>query len=94
MNRKGASFSFGCSWSVYYNGCKFARSHVPRKFKLRDQSFEGVIESKFQALGQHLSPLYKQMAPLSYGAQVSSTQLACFILLYILVLIRYFSSSN
>lgn len=71
MNRKGASFSFGCSWSVYYNGCKFARSHVPRKFRLRDESFEGVMESKFQALGQHLAPLYKQMAPMSYGGQVS-----------------------
>ena len=70
MNRKGASFSFGCSWSVYYNGCKFARSHIPRKFKLREESFEGVMESKFQALGQHLAPLYKQMAPMSYGAQV------------------------
>lgn len=72
MNRKGASFSFGCSWSVYYNGCKFARSHVPRKFKLRDESFEGVMESKFQALGQHLAPLYQQIAPMSYGGQVSA----------------------
>ncbi|XP_057664950.1 methylcytosine dioxygenase TET isoform X1 [Diorhabda carinulata] len=72
----GASYTFGCSWSMYYNGCKFTRSKEVRKFRLTDKHEEAIIEDKLQNLADHISPIYRSLAPQSFENQIRYENIA------------------
>ena len=67
MNYNGASYTFGCSWTMYHNICKFCRSTEVHKFKLTDESAEGDLAHICEELTNSVAPVYKMLAPDSFN---------------------------
>ena len=63
MAFNGASYTFGCSWTMYHNICKFCRSSEVHKFKLSDYSAEGDLEKICEELTDEVTPVYFKLAP-------------------------------
>ena len=64
----GASFSFGCSWSYFYNRCKYSKSrpNKVRKFKLSNDIAEGELANICEELTNCVAPVYSMLAPESF----------------------------
>ena len=62
----GASYSFGCSWSHFTNGCKFNKSKAPKKFKLGNQVLQNELNKKMDNLATYLATKHKVAAPQTF----------------------------
>ena len=59
---------------MYHNGCKYARSTNPNKFKLsktKDPVAEKTVENMFQTIATFTGRIYKKLAPDSHSNQVN-----------------------
>ncbi|RWS09818.1 hypothetical protein B4U79_04649 [Dinothrombium tinctorium] len=72
---RGACYSFGCSWSMFSNGCKFGRSKEEniRKFRLTEKSEELELDHTLQKLATLITPLYQMLAPEAFENQISTS---------------------
>lgn len=78
----GASFTFGCSWSMYFDGCKYGKSNKSecvRKFKLEKDApadKEFLVEHTLQTLTNNVTPLYKKLCPDAYANMTAHSKSA------------------
>ena len=90
QEKNGASFTFGCSWSMYFKGCKYARSADPdavRKFKMDEQKareyvnvqttgLENELEQVLGKMATGLSHTFKTVTPDCYKNMTACSELA------------------
>ena len=85
-NDSGASFTFGCGFSMFNDGCKYATNGNDedkiRKFKLDKGPIQDEIalELLFNNLATFVSPLFKIMAPDAFANMTKYESIAgyCF----------------
>ena len=69
----GASYTFGCSWSMYFDGCKYGKGGLNtniNKFRLSttaDRKEESEVAEAMHRLADDITPLYAKVAPQSYA---------------------------
>jgi len=67
MDFSGASYTFGCSWTMYHNICKFCRSFDVHKFKLKEDSAEEGLEDICLEMTNTVGDIYRNLAPASHA---------------------------
>jgi len=67
MDFSGASYTFGCSWTMYHNICKFCRSFDVHKFKLKEESAEEGLEDICMEMTNAVGDIYCNLAPASHA---------------------------
>merc|ERR1719319_1719776 len=63
----GASYTFGCSWTMYTNCCKFCKSSEARKYRLKQGQEEGNLENICDLLTDSITPHFAKLAPDCYN---------------------------
>ena len=63
----GASYTFGCSWTMYHNTCKFWGSFDVHKFKLKEDSAEEGLEDICLEMTNTVGDIYRNLAPASHA---------------------------
>ncbi|RZF33620.1 hypothetical protein LSTR_LSTR006998 [Laodelphax striatellus] len=70
----GVSFSFGCSFSVFFSGCKFARSKDAKKFNVSELSVQSELEMCTELLVYRMSVLLRTLAPTAYQTMIKNKE--------------------